>query len=232
MDAAEEEYRRLDRQLATFGPEDWSRPTDCAPWDVRAVVAHLVGAAEATGGTRERVHQLVAGLRRRRRGELLIDAMNAIQVAERLDRTPLQLRADLLRSARLSIQARRRIPTPVRRLRLPLGQPLGACSLERLLGTIYTRDAWMHRIDLARATGRQLELSPPHDGLIVAHAVEEWADLHGQPFHLDLTGPAGGSWARGVATESATWSMDAVEFCRILSGRGRASGLLARPLVF
>jgi hypothetical protein len=28
--------------LRMLGPQDWSQPTDCTRWDVRAVVAHLV----------------------------------------------------------------------------------------------------------------------------------------------------------------------------------------------
>lgn len=62
-------------------------------------------------------------------------------------------------------------------------RPLG-CLMDR----IYTRDAWMHRADLARATGRPLVLSAGHDGRIVADAVEEWAAVHRRPFTLVLTG--------------------------------------------
>jgi uncharacterized protein (TIGR03083 family) len=237
VDVAAEEYRRLDLLLGMFDPEDWARPTDCAPWDVHDVVAHLVGAADAATDTRERLHQLVQGVRRRRRGDLLlIDAMNAVQVADRADHTPAHLPTELRESAKLSIRARRRIPHLVRAAPIPLGQPLGVSSLDRLLGCIYTRDAWMHRIDLQRATGHHVEVTADHDGLIVADAVGEWAATHKQPFNLHLTGPAGGSWSRisttASAAEAATWTMDAQQFCRILSGRDHASGVLATRLVF
>jgi hypothetical protein len=52
---------------------------------------------------------------------------------------------------------------------------------------IFTRDAWMHRLDLARATGRDPVLTADHDGIIVADVVAEWARRHGRPYRLELT---------------------------------------------
>jgi hypothetical protein len=98
------------------------------------------------------------------------------------------------------------------------------------MDVIYTRDAWLHRVDLARATRKPLELTPNHDGRLVADVVRDWADRHGRPFSLRLDGPAGGSYQRGVRGEEN--SLDAVEFCRILSGRGKGAGLLATRVLF
>lgn len=95
---------------------------------------------------------------------------------------------------------------------------------------IYTRDAWMHRVDIARTTGRPLLLTADHDSRIVADVVEEWARAHGRPYSLVLTGPAGGSWAEG--TGGGAISMDAVEFCRVMSGRETGSGLLSTTVPF
>jgi hypothetical protein len=94
----------------------------------------------------------------------------------------------------------------------------------------YTRDAWLHRVDLARATGKPLELTPDHDARLVADVVRDWADRHGRPFRIRLAGPAGGAYVRGVGGEEHT--LDAVEFCRILSGRGKGAGLLATRVLF
>jgi hypothetical protein len=102
-------------------------------------------------------------------------------------------------------------------------------TLAYLFGTILTRDPFMHRIDITRATGLRLTPTPEHEGLIVADVVQEWAARHGQPFRLELTGPAGGSWQTGVG-EALT--MDALEFCRVVSGRGRGEGLLAVQVPF
>ena len=90
----------------------------------------------------------------------------------------------------------------------------------------------------SRATGKELVLTADHDGVIVADVVEEWGRLHGQPFTLVLTGPAGGTWNEGGRGDDAHSSappdieLDAVEFCRILSGRGTGSGLLSQGVPF
>jgi hypothetical protein len=52
--------------------------------------------------------------------------------------------------------------------------------------------AWMHRIDLAEATGKPFNADDDHDGRIPAYLVAEWATTHGLPFVLELTGQAGG----------------------------------------
>jgi len=115
-------------------------------------------------------------------------------------------------------------------LPLPFGSPLGIRPLGYLMGRIYTRDAWMHRVNLARATGRELALSAEHDGRIVADVVDEWAGLHGEPFRLTLTGLAGGTFSQGVGGEA--YALDAVEFCRRLSGRSPGDGLLGHRVPF
>jgi uncharacterized protein (TIGR03083 family) len=228
MAAAAEEYRRLSDLLAGLDAADWERPTDCPEWDVRALVAHLVGAAEASAGLRETMRQQRAGARLRP-GAATVDAMNAVQVAERAGVEPAGLRSALDDAGRRSVRARGRIPTPIRALPVPLGPPLGVRPLGYLMDRIYTRDAWMHRVDLARATGRPMVLTADHDGRIVADIVGEWARTHRQPFTLVLTGDAGGRFARGGG-EALT--LDAVEFCRLLSGRGAGAGLLAVRVPF
>jgi hypothetical protein len=75
----------------------------------------------------------------------------------------------------------------------------------------------MHRIDLAQATSKPLDLDP--DGRIVA----EWANTHNEPFTLVLDGPAGGHYRAGSGGEHV--HMDAIEFCRILAERGHGTGI-------
>ena len=85
-------------------------------------------------------------------------------------------------------------------------------ALGYLIDTIYLRDLWMHRVDAAHVTGRDLVLAQDHDGRIVADVVAEWARRHGQPFTLTLTGRAGGSFTsadgggQGESVELDAWS--------------------------
>jgi uncharacterized cupin superfamily protein len=88
----------------------------------------------------------------------------------------------------------------------------------------------MHRIDLVRATGAEHVLTAEHDGVIVADVVAEWGRRHGRPYTLHLTGPAGGLWSNGSGGQEL--ELDALEFCRILSGRGHGEGLLATEVPF
>lgn len=229
MRAAEEEYSRLLDLLRALEPGDWTRPTDCSEWDVRQLVAHLVGAAECMASVREAARQARLG-KRLRPGADSIDGMTAVQVQERADATPAELLAALEDAAPRAIRARRRLPAAVRALRVPFGPPLGVRSVGYLMDRIYTRDAWMHRVDLARAAGRQPVLTADHDGRLVADVVAEWARAHGRPYDLRLTGPAGGSWSSGTGGEQL--ELDAVEFARILAGRGSGEGLLATTVPF
>jgi uncharacterized protein (TIGR03083 family) len=160
----------------------------------------------------------------------LVDKMNTVQVVERAGRTPDELVADLRSAGARAVRARSRIPAPLRALRIPFGPPLGTRPLGYLMGRIYTRDVWMHRIDICDATGRAPVLTTQHDGWIVDDVVAEWAAKHGRPFVLRLTGPAGGAWSRGKGGEEL--ALDAVEFCRTVSGRGVGDGLLATTVPF
>jgi uncharacterized protein (TIGR03083 family) len=230
MVAAEEEYDRLLRLLGGLGAERWTAPTDCDGWAVRDVVAHLAGAAASTGSLRELIRLARAARRIGREGDF-VDRMNQVQVDERASMPPAALIGDLEVNARRGLAARRRIPAPVQAVRIPFGPPLGTRPLGYLMGRIYTRDAWMHRVDLARATGATLELTGEHDGAIVEDVVAEWAAAHGRDFDVRLDGPAGGRWTKGTAPDALV-RMDAVDFARTLSGRVAGEGLLEQPVPF
>jgi hypothetical protein len=73
-------------------------------------------------------------------------------------------------------------------------------------------------------------LTPDHDGRIVADVVAEWAAAHRRPYRLTLAGPAGGTWSTGE--DGASLALDAVEFCRTVSGRAPGTGLLAHAVPF
>jgi len=78
--------------------------------------------------------------------------------------------------------------------------------------------------------GLEMTLDADHEGRIVADVAAEWAARHGQPCTLTLTGPAGGRWRWAGGGESV--ELDAVEFCRLVSGRGKGTGLLQTRVPF
>ena len=224
------EWARAIDLLRRLRPEEWSRPTDCQRWDVRALALHLLGAAEAQASPREMAHQFRRGLRLN--GEIgsrhWVDGINELQLRERSSLTNEEVVARLAQVAPISVAVRRLLPPPVRWAPVPMGPPIGWKPLTYLLRMGFTRDVWMHRIDLARATGHEVVVSSAHDGRVVADIVFEWANRHREPFRLELTGPAGGAYVQGVDDDQ--FVIDTLEFCRILSGRGTGTGLLRHTL--
>lgn len=214
----------------------WVAPTDCPAWDVRALYQHVLGACEAGASMRENVHQLRAGYAHRKaHGGPLEAALSDIQVRERAELAPAQIVERLTAVAPKTVRGRRRTPGLVRsHAKLKIDGPVHETwKLGYLIDTIYLRDLWMHRVDTAQALGLPLELSADHDGRIVEDVVAEWARRHGQPFVLELIGPAGGTYSHQPdAAEGERLSLDAVEFCRTLAGRVPATGLLATVVPF
>jgi uncharacterized protein (TIGR03083 family) len=232
MGLATAEYDRLLAVVDELRDDDWSRPTDCAGWDVKALLGHILGSLELQADPGERTRQLsAAAATAAQTGGLRLDAMTALQVSEHAGLTPDQLRHALHDAAPRGLAARSATTQAMRDT--PYDPQLpgeSGWTMGYLNDVIFTRDPWIHRIDICRAVGREPELSPAHDGRIVADVVADWARRHGQPFTLTLDGPAGGMYAAGNGGDDLHF--DAVEFCRILSGRGRGSGLLATRLTF
>lgn len=218
MQLAETEYERFLDLLRTLSPDNWSKVTDCPEWDVRAMAGHTTGMALMATGLKETLRQSVVA---KRRGGLPLDALTALQVEEHADLSTSELLDRFAAISPRAARGRRRSPALVRRMKLPDPQDVGG-QTERwtngyLIDTILTRDPWMHRMDICRAIGRAPVLTPDHDGLLVADVVEEWSDRHGLLYQLHLTGAAGGTFTRGDGGPELI--LDAVDFCRVLSGR-------------
>jgi uncharacterized protein (TIGR03083 family) len=235
MQLAEAEYARFLDLLRALRPEDWNKATECERWDVREMAAHLLGMVEMAASVREQTRQQkLAKARHKAHGGLFLDALTGLQVEERADMTPQQLVDRFAARAPKAVTGRRRAPAFIRRRKLPVLQDVGSKQEEWTIGflldVILTRDPWMHRVDIVRATGARHVLTPEHDGVIVADVVAEWAARHGRPYTLRLTGPAGGAWSRG--TGGPEIDMDAIEFCRAISGRRPEPGLLSTQVPF
>jgi uncharacterized protein (TIGR03083 family) len=230
MEFADDELARWVELLRSLIPDEWAAATECEPWDVRAMVCHVLGATESHSSLREMAHQMRA-YRGAKTGPM-IDAMTALQIRDRSDLSPDQIVVRFERAAPRSVRARRRMPGLLRRMPMKVDPPFenDGWRLGYLMDVIYNRDAWMHRVDISRAVGRDMELTPGHDGRLVADVVAEWVRRHGKPVTLTLTGPAGGEYVGGNGGEHI--ELDAVEFCRILSGRAKGPGLLSAEVPF
>jgi uncharacterized protein (TIGR03083 family) len=229
-ESAAAEYRRMLELIRTLDDGDWTRPTDCAAWDVRAMLGHLVGAAEGWASPIELIHQYRLGAKLLKRGEadghLPVDGANAVQVRDRADATTADLIARYERATPGALRWRRRL----RWIPVSMQDDGGRFTMRELFEVILTRDTWMHRVDITRATGREMTLTPEHDGRIVADCVLDWAEKHGRPFSLVLGGPAGGRF--DVGTGGPDIEIDAIEFVRALSGRGVREEILGTRVVF
>ena len=203
---------------------------------------HVLGACDAAASMKENIHQMRAAKRHQKSGGGPLEAgLSAVQVRERLELTPAELVERLTAIAPVTVRKRTKLPALMRRMKMKIDGPVvETWALGYLIDTIYLRDLWMHRVDAARATGRQLVLIPDHDGRIVADVVAEWARRHGHSFTLTLTGAAGGTYtstgsgttADAVTTPTAALELDAVQFCRILAGRADGTGLLSTIVPF
>jgi len=235
MRLTEAENARLLTQLRGLFGEQWHAATDCTRWTVRDVVVHLIASAQAQANPIEFVRQLVAGRRLTAEigGEHWVDGLNEAQLRARPGWTPETLPDAWERHSAAALKARRRMPAAIRALPLlPIGTGLGVHIGWQPIGYLFdmgfTRDVWMHRIDIARAAGLEPELTPEHDGRIVADIVAEWSRRHGQPYSLTLTGPAGGEFRSG--TGGGPQTVDAIVFARIVSGRADGPGILRHKL--
>lgn len=232
-------YDLLLALLEDLDPDDWGRRVpDCPAWTVADCVGHMIGAAKGHANPVEMVRQLAVGRRRRHDFDGNdTDAMNDLQVRDHADLTPPQRIAALRQVAPRAVAGRMRLPRILRGVELPIAQsgswgPHDPSSLQlgRLMDATLTRDVWMHRLDIARATGREVVLDHPTDARIVEDVVAEWCARHGQPVDLVLDGPAGGTFRAGTA--GPRLQLDVVAFVRALSGRDPGEGLLATHVLF
>lgn len=229
-------YESLIDLLVELDPSDWERATECPGWTVADMVGHIIGAAKACAAKRELIRQVVWGSRHRKEYDgSQLDAFNALQVHEHHDLTPQQRIATLRELAPQAVSGRMRTSTLLRRVLMPIDQTGSTAgnqtsiSIAKMVDVVYTRDTWMHRVDIASACDRALVLDE-NDRRIIEDVVADWVDRHKEPVDLTLTGPIGSRFIHG--DDGPTITMDAVEFCRVLSGRESSDGLMAWKVLF
>lgn len=216
-------HTALERFLAvleTLEPADWTQPTACTLWNVRDMVAHQAGGYASGTSYREMLRQYTAlpG-----RGQLPEDAINALQLRERAGQSPAELIAELRQAGPIAIEKwadHFRLIKPIA-VPHPVG---GRLSVRHLMWVIHSRDTWMHRLDICRATQREFHQTREHDGRIVALVMRDVdlrlrGQLGGRAVVFELSGVAGGAWKIGSGPAAATVHMDALDFNILASGR-------------
>ena len=216
------EYQRCTDVFRALSPAQWQAPTCCPAWDIRRMAAHMLGMVEMAASIRESFRQQrKAGKIAGREGSTHLDALTGLQVDERATWTPQQITDKYAARAGAAVAGRRRTPPFVRSRTMPMSQDINGApepwTFGYLIDVILTRDPWMHRLDIAAATGTEPRLTADHDGVIVADVVAEWASRHGKEFTLTLTGPAGGTWRQGENGPELT--LAAADFCRATARR-------------
>ena len=227
---AEQEFARFAELVASLTPNEWQTPTDCTGWDVRKMVLHVLGSADAQASFPEFVHQLRRGIPVNKEidSHHWVDGLNELQIRERSHLSNDEVVAQLQEIGPKAVKGRWGTPPPMRYVPISFGPPIGWKPLKYLLDVGFTRDVWAHRIDIHAVIDRPMRLTADHDGRLVADIVAEWAALHGQPFELVLDGPAGGKFSQGTGGERV--EIDAIEFIRVLAGRRPGTGVLSHPL--
>ncbi|HEY6480771.1 MAG TPA: maleylpyruvate isomerase family mycothiol-dependent enzyme [Streptosporangiaceae bacterium] len=233
MTAAATEYARVEELLDGLTAGQWGLPTDCSGWDVRAMAGHVLGMTQMIATVPELARQQVAAQKgANKTGAAMIDALTALQVAKNAELSPAEVVTAMRAVSPRAARRRRKMPAVIRSRTMPGTTTVGTAEERWTFGFLFdiilTRDPFMHRLDISRATGVPPRATAAHEGVIVDDVVREWAQRHGRPYTLNLSGPAGGTWGSG----GEQISMDAFDFCRAVSGRGPATGLLSEQVPF
>lgn len=233
------ELERFLAVVTSLSDDDWEKPTACTLWSVRQIVAHVTGACASHAYWSEFRHQGSSKVQRpyRARGFSFLDSMNQVQVDDRAFATPAALIDELRRVGPRAIATRARLPWLLRVLRVPLPALGGIVPIGYLTDLIYTRDMWMHRLDLCRATGREMVMTSGHDGRIVALIVRDLerklaTTLRTTSVVYHLSGKIGGMWQLGAKVSPvATIQLDVLDFNLLASGRLAAEDAWSRASI-
>ena len=224
---ADEAYSLLQTSLARFlalvetlDSSDWDKPTACAEWSVRDILAHQAGSYASGTGYMEMIRQYK---HTPDPGQLPEDAVNDLQLRERADKSPAEMINELRRVGPVAAQKwayHFRLIKPIT-IPHPIVEKL---SFRYLMWIIHSRDTWMHRLDICRATGREFEQTREHDGRIAELVMLDVADILARKFEgpalvFELTGIAGGVWKIGQGEPVTTICMDVLDFNIFASGR-------------
>jgi uncharacterized protein (TIGR03083 family) len=208
-------------EAVRLADDQWQVVTECPRWTVFDIVAHVTAAMQNAANPVLWVTDGVRG-KLRHPHDAFLDAANEIGINRRRGHTVSQLVADfrgLINSAEP--------PRLMRWVPVPVGGLPPHADVTYLVDVVLARDTWLHRYDVARATGGSVDPDPTSDE-VVAQVVRDLARAwKGPDLVLDLTGPEGGTWLLGTRPDAPVVALPAVEFLRHLSGRVARADLLA-----
>ena len=167
MQLAATEYDRVVTLFEQLEPRHWEASTECPGWDVRAMAGHVVGMAQMAASIPETIRQQRAATKDfKKSGGASIDALTALQVRKNAHLSTDELVEEMRKIGPSAARARRRTPGFVRNRKLPEVQAVDGVdewwTLGYLLDVIFTRDPFLHRIDIAQATGVALPATADH----------------------------------------------------------------------
>ena len=216
-------FERFMKVIESLNTDDWTKPTACTDWNVHDIVAHQAGGYVSGTNYKEMFRLIRLYTSKVGPGRLPEDTVNEFQVKERADKSPTELITELRQVGPIAIQNwayRFRLIKPI-----VTSHPIGGVkSLRYILWIIRSRDTWMHRLDICRATGHRFEQTREHDGrineLVVLDLAQSLKNKVGKrALNLVLTGIAGGAWKIGPTEPAATIEMDTLDFNIYASGR-------------
>jgi uncharacterized protein (TIGR03083 family) len=229
-----EELKRFLELIDSLADDDWKKQTACSLWTVQDIVAHQaahVSSFTSLGSFFSQLNPL--SLRPYlAKGMTMLDAWNQAEVERRQSHSPQALIAEIRNAMPQSLQGRGKIPAWLRGLILPLPGFDQPRSMGYLFDLIYTRDMWMHRVDICSATGRKMSLDSSHDARIIALIVRDLAmksksGLNGRSAILELTAAAGGTYRIGKSlSPDVTIEIDPISFSILTSGREKSANIL------
>lgn len=203
--------------LRSLDARGWEAQTECELWRVRDMIAHLTGWNEAFASLRELGRQGSGAFRRRKEFGNVVDAQNQVQVDERRDLTTDELLSRFTKSAVRGAARRRAISRSIGRLPIYVPYLGGWITLSYLNDITFTRDVFVHRIDISRAVDTEYKASPA-DQRVFDDIVRDWFARSKARARLRATGELRGEYVSDDPAV-ATLSVDGVGFTRMLFGR-------------
>lgn len=230
-DLSRTEFGRVLALLESLEGDDWQQPTYCTEWNVRDMVAHLAGAMTGSTSLREFMRQNVTHPYVKAAANS-VDGTNRLQIEERANKTTAEIIAEFRQNGPIAIKNRQKLPWLVRQLPIP-----GVGNFGYLMDIIYPRDEWMHRYDICAATGKNMVITPEHDGRILNLVLLDIANklkkrLAGRTIMLQITGALSGTYQFGQKAEpDCTLTIDLYDFHLRASERISAKEAVRRTAV-